>query len=1068
MKGDFSRWTVDPWRHFGAVLMQQGRVHTDADWNEWVATILRRVRADSLDTLHPVFVSDETPDAFLIAATGGTLTIGPGRMYVDGILVDNFGADPVRWDPHMEELRGEGPIDYSAQRFYPDPPALPPGGEHLVYLKAWQRDVTAVEDPRIVERALGVDTTTRLQTVWQVKVLPGAGDGGAIECDTELGDIPGFADAEPAAAGRLTTGTADVNGEPDPCLVPVGGGYKGLENQLYRVEIHSGGGLTGAGRATFKWSRDNGTVASRVTHIPALDRIVVESVGRDSELRIRDGDWVEVTDDWRELNGLPGEMRRVRTPGGVDDATRTILLEDPLPAGMFPVDAEDRTAPERNTRVQRWDQAGRVLKADGSLHVDLDATTSTGVIPVVTGATSVLLEHGIVVTFDLEPASGVLRTGDHWLFAARTVDASVEILDSAPPRGIHAHYAKLATVTFPEDETDLRECPPPPVECEGGCECDACVSVEQHASGARTIQDAVDEVIAAGGGTVCLGIGSYELTEPVRIHDARSVRLRGKGWGTLLVAANGGQVVDVQTSIGVTVEDLAIITASPNGQTSAITLTRCMAATVENCAVLHVTGEGTASVAIELEGYQVGTTVRRCALYASTGISSGALDDSTVAMASLRLVENWIECLERGIELERFTLHLADTRITGNLVLGCRDAGVVATGGTSADGTLDISDNLCRVQGSGIIVGVDEATIAGNDVRTQEGEIPGDGIVLAPGIDPAGIEHCMVLGNRIRGVRGHGIAIRTRVESGMIKHNIIAETGGGGIVMEEDGEAGSLVVENNQLLGVAGALRRGTAHLTAHVGMLLISVDRLDIVGNVVDDFAREVVNSDFRSAIAVAASGSTRIDTNRVAGIAPPLEFGGAAIGVHVVPPFASVDAVGNRVRRRGNEEDKIGASLWIGVLIGTPDRDLDGPGFFAIGDVAVASVGERGFVMTSNRVRALVQPEPGDVAFRGNTVETEASIFSPVFVSQARGIRFSDNQVARIGDDRGEPSFLRCARAVVNANDLRDRIEQEVLRVEITGRGDAAIVGNLVSGPIMLNGAQVPMDILNPFSFE
>jgi Family of unknown function (DUF6519)/Right handed beta helix region len=1063
MKGDFSRWTVDPWRHFGAVLMQQGRVHTDADWNEWVANILRRVRADSLDTLHPVFVSDETPDAFLIAATGGTFTIGPGRMYVDGILVDNFGDDPVTWDPRMEELRGQGLVDYAAQPFYPDPPALPAGGEHLVYLKVWQRDVTAVEDPRIVEPALGVDTTTRLQTVWQVKVLPGAGNGGTIECDTELGDIPGFADAEPAAAGRLTTGTADVTGDPDPCLVPVGGGYKGLENQLYRVEIHSGGGLTGGGRATFKWSRDNGTVASRVTQIPALDRIIVESVGRDSELRFRDGDWVEVTDDWRELNGLPGEMRRIRTPGGVDDATRTILLEDPLPAGMFPVDAQDQTAPERNTRVQRWDQAGRVLKADGSLHVDLDAATSTGAIPVVTGATSVLLEQGIVVTFDLEPAGGVFRTGDHWLFAARTVDASVEILDRAPPRGIHAHYAKLATVTFPEDETDLRECPPPPVESEGGCECDACVSVEQHASGARTIQDAVDEVTAAGGGTVCLGIGSYELTEPVRIHDARSVRLRGKGWGTLLLAAKGGQVVDVQTSIGVTVEDLAIITASPNGQTSAITLTRCMAATVENCAVLDVTGEGTASVAIGLEGYQVGTTVRSCALSASTGISSGALDDSTVVMASLRLVDNWMLCLERGIELERFTLHLADTRITGNLVLGCRDAGVVAIGGTSADGALDISDNLCRVQASGIIVGVNEATIAGNDVRTMEGEIRGDGIVLAPGLDPAGIEHCMVLGNRIRGVRGHGIAIRTRVESGMIKHNVIAETGGGGIVMEEDGEAGSLVVENNQLLGVVGALRGGVVH----VGMLLVSVDRLDVAGNVVDEFAREVTESEFRSAIAVVASRSTRVDTNRVAGVAPGLEFSGAAIGVHVIPPFGSVDAVGNRVRRRGNDE-RIGTSLWIGVLIGTPDLDLDGPGFFAIGDVAVASAGERSFVMTGTRLRALVRPEPGDVAFRGNTVETEASPFSPVFVSLARGIRFSDNQVARIGDDRGEPSFLRCARAVVNANDLRDRIEQVVLRVETTGRGDAAIVGNLVSGPIMLNGAQVPMDVLNPFSFE
>jgi len=239
------------------------------------------------------------------------------------------------------------------------------------------------------------------------------------------------------------------------------------------------------------------------------------------------------------------------------------------------------------------------------------------------------------------------------------------------------------------------------------------------------------------------------------------------------------------------------------------------------------------------------------------------------------------------------------------------------------------------------------------------------------------------------------------------------------------------------------------------------------VAGNVVDEFAREVTNSQFRSAIAVAASGSTRVDTNRVAGVAPPLDFGGAAIGVHVVPPFASVDAIGNLVRRRGNEDEKIGTSLWIGILIGTPDLDLKGRGFFAIGDVAVASTGERSFVMSSTRLRAVARREPGNVGLRGNTVESEASASPPVFISLARGVRFSDNQVARLGD-RGEPSFLRCARAVVNANDLRDRIEQEVLRVEITGQGNAAIVGNLVSGPITLNGAQIPMDVLNPFSSE
>src|SRR5438045_2745266 len=34
MKGDFSRSTFNPGKHYTSVRMQQGRVQTDADWNE--------------------------------------------------------------------------------------------------------------------------------------------------------------------------------------------------------------------------------------------------------------------------------------------------------------------------------------------------------------------------------------------------------------------------------------------------------------------------------------------------------------------------------------------------------------------------------------------------------------------------------------------------------------------------------------------------------------------------------------------------------------------------------------------------------------------------------------------------------------------------------------------------------------------------------------------------------------------------------------------------------------------------------------------------------------------------
>jgi hypothetical protein len=77
------------------------------------------------------------------------------------------------------------------------------------------------------------------------------------------------------------------------------------------------------------------------------------------------------------------------------------------------------------------------------------------------GATQVLLEHNIVVSFAVQPAGGQFRAGAAGCFAARNRDASAEELVTAPPRGIHHHYAKLAIVTFPDTETDCRvKCPP--------------------------------------------------------------------------------------------------------------------------------------------------------------------------------------------------------------------------------------------------------------------------------------------------------------------------------------------------------------------------------------------------------------------------------------------------------------------------------------------------------------------------------------------------------------------------------------------------------------------------------
>src|SRR5918993_4606130 len=156
MSGDYTRFTHDPRKRYASVLMQQGRVQLDSDWNEAAGIERRRLRLLSLDSFGPVGVPYlTTPDAFLIGPLPGDLSIQPGRLYVDGLLA--------------EILDGET-FTYLTQPFLPEPPPLP-GGDAVVYLDVWEREITYVHDPELLDVALGgADTATRLQTVWQLRV----------------------------------------------------------------------------------------------------------------------------------------------------------------------------------------------------------------------------------------------------------------------------------------------------------------------------------------------------------------------------------------------------------------------------------------------------------------------------------------------------------------------------------------------------------------------------------------------------------------------------------------------------------------------------------------------------------------------------------------------------------------------------------------------------------------------------------------------------------------------------------------------------------------------------------
>jgi hypothetical protein len=75
---DTSRFTFDPFKNYTGVVMEQGRVQLDSDWNDWLAQLLRRIQAGTLDMLGHAAYPPTTPYAFLITLDGtGNLTIGP-------------------------------------------------------------------------------------------------------------------------------------------------------------------------------------------------------------------------------------------------------------------------------------------------------------------------------------------------------------------------------------------------------------------------------------------------------------------------------------------------------------------------------------------------------------------------------------------------------------------------------------------------------------------------------------------------------------------------------------------------------------------------------------------------------------------------------------------------------------------------------------------------------------------------------------------------------------------------------------------------------------------------------
>lgn len=503
MRAEFSRmWFDRPdgrRKHYAAVLHQQGRVWLDADWNEEVLTRMRLAELATRDAVGPCGTPDPPGTGFQIAAgADGDLKIAAGRYYADGILAE-LDKDTT--------LTGQHDLPDVGKLFLDELKKALADGESrsgLVYLEVWRRHVTHLEDPTIREVALGgPDTTTRLKTVAQVRVVPLPN---ALECPAAHEYLP------EDGGGTLTVAQKPTAAPPgDDCRLPDESNYTGLENRLYRVEIHDPGEVPGASALAGKvlLAGDLNFISTAIVLARALTAEEAGVVNRAGAVTLGDDDQHVVVRVGRVADdGLTIPLKSVLT-GNFTVAKHAYVS---APAARFKWSRDNAgfavrvTSMSADRKTLTLESLGRdqatVLRAGDLVEVcddasdlgphrghltiladdpnpdDLTVPLDVALPPEfelerVTDSTLTSKRHltlrrwdgsGVVgakyetdgTTPDLDLGDGVhvqfgghdLRAGDYWQFAARSTDGTLEALDEAPPAGVVRARCPLAVVTW--------------------------------------------------------------------------------------------------------------------------------------------------------------------------------------------------------------------------------------------------------------------------------------------------------------------------------------------------------------------------------------------------------------------------------------------------------------------------------------------------------------------------------------------------------------------------------------------------------------------------------------------
>ncbi|WP_321475620.1 DUF6519 domain-containing protein [uncultured Paludibaculum sp.] len=567
MNGDFSRLTFDARNHYSAVLQQQGRVGLDADWNNMVEIILRRLAVETVDVIGKCGrPQDPAVGGFKVTVPSGPkMEFSKGRFYAGGLLAENAKQRDYNQQPDWPVWqKAEWEAVFGAGSWLGfDPTKITGARRDLVYLEVWDRHVTALNEEAlrdasnrtadfpdapvdaswVRERALGgPDTCTRLRTVAQVKLY--AGIGNVADCGAACAKLE--ADRPPKTRGTMqlfVLSTPPVN---KPCEEPQTGGYGGAENRLYRVQIHDPGP---AGTATFKWSTENGAFTVRVMEdakqkIPAGTAITIQSLGNDQVIQLHKGDWVELCGEETELGGFRNPVAQI--------------TDAPVakPDGMFTVKLSAAVVVPSAPFLRRWDAPVKIITLNVANQLDDGSGLNVKFFDENGGLTGVQYFHDL----------------DYWVWSARVGTRDVEpqaLVDAPQPvRGIERHYCCLALIDWtsgtaltPKQVIDCAPEFPPLTDLPEGGDCGCCCTITvgdgktSHGQ-FQTIVEAitnlppwVDEKTPTA--VICIQQGTYNLPGILPLIRDKVI-IRGCGPGTIVRTPVGGFLLKDRNRVVIT------------------------------------------------------------------------------------------------------------------------------------------------------------------------------------------------------------------------------------------------------------------------------------------------------------------------------------------------------------------------------------------------------------------------------------------------------------------------------------------------------------------------------------